>query len=160
MIGGIGKFLRELGESIATGPVGSRLMPGPLEIFKAEQVKKLQAFARDRGAINMARAYFEGRNITMTAAGDLAHTAENESLRKVRRFTAGAALGIAGADALGINPLNLTEAAKSAAMLGVHGTIGYGMMGMGSGVAKLAGTAYLGSTVLNTFRGGDNIGPM
>jgi len=45
------------------------------------------------------------------------------------------------------------------AFLAGHTAIGAGMISMG-GVPAVAGTAYLGATAINTFRRGNNIGPM
>ena len=152
------KFLQSLNK----GAVG-KFNPSPLSLFQNEQRGKLASFLSKNVAQDPASnfgAYFKGKNLVNAAdPKDIVWGAANESLAATRKVGWGAAAGIAGASAVGLDPLGITSGAKNVAALGMHGAVGMGLYGMG-GRSKLAGVAYLGMTAINTFRKGDNIGAM
>lgn len=156
------QFAQEFGTTFAEGKIGRTVMPGPIELFKKEQMKKLQSLVGERGVTEIAQEmgsnYFRGSNVK--SIGDsIEYTAENAGVGKLRKGIAGAAFGLAAANALGIEAFGATDQANNLAALGAHATIGSTMYSMG-GKAKMAGIGYLAATAINTFRDGDNMGPM
>lgn len=151
-------------KSFAEGPVGRTAMPGPLSLFQAEQRGKLRRFMSETPMLSngesrgMLNAYFAGANMRATDNG-ISFGADNARRGKIRRIGAGVGGGILAANALGINPFGVRDAAENLGWLGAHATVGHAMYGMGGG-ARLAGMAYMGAGAINTFRGGDNLGPM
>jgi len=138
------------------------LLPvNPLVLFKKEQASKLgKVFERGLGrfstnAPEMMKEYFAGKQY-----GSTADLGAELSRARTRKVTAGIGLGLVTANALGINPLGVTDAATNTAMLGVHSMIGSSMIKYGAGLSKGLGVGYLGLTALNTFRRGENAGPM
>jgi len=158
------KFGEEFGQSFERGTVGKNLMPGPLELFKKDQMQKLGAMMDKNGALDtieiMGKNYFAGSNIKSIGADAIEYDAPNAAKGTFRKAVAGTAFGLAAANALDINPFGITDQATNLGMLGVHATIGTTLMGMG-GKAKVAGIGYLGLTAYNTLLNpGDNAGPM
>jgi hypothetical protein len=160
----ISKFARGFGETLHGGAIGRTMMPGPLELFAKEQRGKLARFVKDKdligkeGAPGLIDSYFAGRNLTMRN-GDIGFTAADEVIGKGRRIAAWGAGGLLAANAFMPNAFGVTDAANNLAALGTHGVIGSTMYKMG-GAARIAGIGYLGATAVNTFRRGDNTGPM
>lgn len=156
------KTAYHFGSTLLDSRVGQTLSPGPIELFKKEQMKKLQSLVGERGVVEMAQEmgsnYFRGSNISM--AGDsIEYSAPNASRAAWRKGVAGAAFGLAAANTLDIGAFGATEQANNVAALGANTVIGTTMYGMG-GKARVAGIGYLAATAVNTFRGGDNMGPM
>lgn len=154
----IGKKLGEaFFESFHSSVVGRNMIPGPLELFTREQAGK---FARMIGddVQGSATNYLQGRNVSKAGDG-LEWGASNEKLAKARRYAAGGAAGLLAANAFGFDPLGVTSKANNLAQLGANASIGTSMYGSSNGKLKLAGTAYLAATAVNTFRDGDNLGP-
>lgn len=139
-------------------------MPGPLELFQAEQRGKLTKFLSDRPVIGTSAnpglldSYFAGRNLTMSG-GEIGMGGADARLAKIRRRGAYAAGGLMAANTLGLDPFGATSAANNLAMLGAHGAVGHSMWRMG-GKGRIAGIGYLAAAGVNTFRSGDNTGPM
>lgn len=156
------KYGQKFLQSLNKGYVGQTFNPSPLSLFQKDQRGKLANFVSEKVAKNPGdhlKSYFEGRNL-VGAGGDLAWgSATNQSVGLARKVGMGAAAGIAGASLLGIDPFGVTSAARAGASAAMHGTIGMGMYRMG-GASKIAGLGYLGLTAANTFRRGDNLGPM
>jgi len=132
----------------------------PLGLFTKEQGQKL-AHTSPSGFMTATRKYFGGEDLMSIVAGTdegLAITygfngIKREGAAAMRQVAGSIAGGYAAASVLGINPL------EGLATLAGHGAIGLGALGMG-GRTRLAGMAYLGATAVNTFRSGNNMGPM
>ena len=154
MSAGIGA---RMGKAIMRGPAKS-LMPGPIDLFRGEQFKKLTNFAKQKGFTGMVGEYFKGGWLGETGGG-VGFVNSTTELARARKLTAGIGGGLLAANAMGIDPIGATSAASALAMGGAHAVAGTTMMKMG-GKTKLAGMAYLGSAAINTFRGGNNLGPM
>lgn len=154
----LGKKLGEaFFESFQSSVVGKTLLPGPLDLFTKEQAGKFSRMAQEDG-MGTIRNYFEGRNLS-TAGDALQWGSADESLGKARTYAAGGAAGLLAANAFGFDPFGATSGVNNLAQLGANATIGTTMYGAKSGRLKLAGTAYLAATAINTFRDGDNLGP-
>jgi len=158
-----GGFARRFAQSFATGPVGSRMMPGPLELFQKQNQAKLASFVKGHivgtsSKPGMLDSYFGGRNITIED-GVVGYSEARHDLAKIRTRAGYILGGLAGANVMGLDPMGLTSATNNLARMAAHGAIGSSLYGMGGG-ARVAGMAYLGATALNTFRAGDNLGPM
>jgi len=152
------KFLKSLNK----GYIGKTFNPSPLSLFQQEQKGKLASFMADKVAKSPSdhfKNYFAGRSLVLDSAENVGWGAINEGLGSARKLGWGAAAGVAGASMMGIDPFGITSGAKGAASLGIQGSIGMGLYRMG-GMSKLAGIGYLGATAINTFRRGDNWGPM
>jgi hypothetical protein len=166
MRGSFAKLGAEFVGNLLDNKVGRALNPfaagvientNPISLFNRDQFGKL-------ANLNMAKIsstgknYFSGKQLTPTPDGLLWSNAD-AGRAKMRRIGGGITGGLLAANMLGANPLGATDAANNVAMLGAHGAIGYGMMKM-TGKARLAGIGYLAAAGINTFRRGDNIGPM
>ena len=147
-----------IGSALYKGP-GRNLMPGgPISLFHGEQLTKLTGFAKEKGFTNMVGEYFKGGWLGETA-GKVGYVSRDVGVARTRKIAGGVAGGLLAANAAGVDPFGATSAATSLAMGGAHLGIGATMMKMG-GRGKLAGMAYLGATAVNTFRRGNNLGPM
>lgn len=155
-------FGQDFLESLVKGPVGKHITPGPLELFEKEQRSKLLAFSQQTSAFDMLTNYFAGRNLTINKSDiGFETTSPNMDLRKkLRRGIVGTKLGIAGASVLGVNPFGATDQLNNLSWLATHTTIGVGLFGMKNPIGKVAGVGYLAATLANTFRPGDNLGPL
>ena len=160
----LAKFARRFGSALAEGPVGRTVMPGPLELFQAEQKGKLSRFLTKSPVMGSAEkpglidSYFSGRNM-VNGKEDFAFGEADAALAKRRTRGAYAIGGLLVANTLGIDPFGATSGVNNLAMLGAHATVGSSLYAMG-GKSRVAGMAYLGAAALNTFRSGDNAGPM
>lgn len=126
-----------------------KLFPvNPLSLFQADQIGKLANMSM-KDMHNAAGAYFRG-------AGPMG---DNVATGKLRQRVAIGAGSLMAANAVGVNPMGLTDKANNLAMLGVHMGLGYSAFKLG-GAGKLLGLGYMALTAGNTFRGGDNVGPM
>jgi len=156
----LASFGESFGKSFADTEVGR--VVSPLKLFEREQLNKLSKLMDQQGfssvASDMSKQYFAGRTVK-NIGSSIEYTAENAKLATARKVIAGSAAGLLAANALGINPGGITDKLNSAAALGTHYAVGRSLMGMG-GAARVAGIGYLGATAINTFRDGDNIGPM
>ena len=155
------KYGQKFLQSLNKGSLG-KLNPSPLSLFQQDQRGKLANFLSNKVAQSPKdhfKSYFQGRNLVEASDGLAWGGAADAGLATARKVGWGAAAGIAGASAVGIDPFGVTSGAKNVASLGMHGAVGMGLYGMG-GKSKLAGIAYLGMTAVNTFRKGDNIGAM
>ena len=141
----------QLGRAINPHPVGGGASNNPLNLFNKEQISKLGNMSLNEVGKNVA-FYMKG--------GDFGFGGTSSWYAKRRRAVFGGLAGLGVANALDINPLGLTDMANTLATLGAHGAMGYGIMGSGGRYSKAAGVGYLAATALNTFRGGDNVGPM
>lgn len=134
----------------------------PFEAYNREQFGKYARLVQKEGITGLGKDYFAGKTITSIEDSARYTEASSSNLANMalkRKMLYGAAFGLAAANSLDINPGGLTDKATSAAFLGAHYTIGRGLMGMG-GKGKIAGIGYLAATALNTFREGDQQGPM
>ena len=160
----LSKFAKGFGESLASGPVGRSFMPGPLELFQQEQRGKLTRFLGDKAVVGSSSSpglmdsYFSGRNMTMSK-GEIGFSETSERLAKHRKRGAMIGGGLLAANTLGLNPFGATSGANNLATLGMHATVGSTMYGMGGG-ARMAGMGYMAAGAFNTFRSGNNPGPM
>jgi hypothetical protein len=157
---GVGYGQRAL-EALAKGPARN-LVPGPIAMFRGEQLRKLGEFSKETGAMNMAKEYFKGGQLSImqgASKGEVAWSHHMEEFARTRRLAAIGGGGLLAANTLGIDPLGITSTATSVARVGMHGLIGATALKMG-GKTKLAGMAYLGLGAVNLFRSGDNLGPM
>jgi hypothetical protein len=155
-------FGQDFAQSLVKGPVGKYISPGPLELFEKEQRSKLLAFSRQTSAFDMLTNYFAGKNLSINKT-DIDFEASSPDMdirRRLRRGVVGTKLGIAGANVLGINPFGVTDQLNNLSWLATHATIGMGLFGMKNPIGKVAGIGYLGATLINTFRSGDNFGPL
>jgi len=156
------KFAQEFGATFSKGKVGQTIMPGPIELFKKEQMKKLQSMVEERSFTEVAQEigsnYFKGSNVE-SIKDTIEYTAANAKRGSYRKGIAGAAFGLAAFNTLGIEAFGATDQANNLASLGAHGVIGSTMYKMG-GKARMAGVGYLAATAVNTFRDGDNLGPL
>jgi len=134
----------------------------PLETHSKEQYNKLAKMMGQPGGGNtfadIGYNYFQGKNIKNIGDG-IQYTEPNMGLANKRKIIAGAAFGLAAANAMDFNPGGITDTATTTAAFGGHYFAGRTLMGMGGG-ARLAGIGYLGATAVNTLRSGDNLGPM
>lgn len=152
-------------EEFPKTPIGETV--SPLKLFQREQLGKLSRLMDTNGTGStlggMARQYFSGQTISRISDSAIEYAPmEAQAAMRIanrRKLIAGTAFGLAAANSLDINPGGITDKLTNASMLGVHYGIGRTLMGMG-GKTKLAGMAYLGTAALNTFRPGDNLGPM
>jgi hypothetical protein len=144
-------------ESFQKSVIGRNMMPGPLDLFRAEQRGKFARMIGDdtQGSV---KNYFEGRNVS-TAGDSLQWGDTNDKLAKTRKYAAGGAAGLLAANAFGFDPFGATSGANNLTQLGANTAIGTTMYGSGSKGLKLAGLGYLATTAVNTFRDGDNMGP-
>ena len=132
----------------------------PLVLFKkGQQVKLAKMFERGatgfrESASEGMRGYFGGKQY-----GGNAGLGTSARAATTRKWAAGIGGGLLAANYLGINPLGVTDAATDLASLAGHGILG-GAMIKGGGLSKGLGIGYLGLAGLNTFRAGDNRGPM
>lgn len=158
-------LLNRLGRAFTETHAGKALMPGPLEMFQEQQRGKLMRFLQNTpvsGADNapgLMDGFFGGRNIEFNSNGEIGLSEASDRLAKIRTRGAIAVGSLMAANTLGVNPMGLTSGLNNLAMLGVHATIGSTLYRAG-GVGKVAGLAYMGAAAINTFRGGDNAGPM
>jgi len=134
----------------------------PLDAHNMEQYRKLGQLIGSKESnvafSDIAYNYFQGRNIKNVGQA-IEYTDPNRALSRNRKMLYGTAFGLAAANALDINPGGVTDKATSLGMLGGHYYAGKTLMAMG-GKAKIAGLGYLGAAAINTFREGDNLGPM
>ena len=153
-------FGEDFGKSFAETEVGR--VVSPLKLFEKEQFNKLAKLMDEQGTTNvlgdMSKQYFAGRTVEGVDSV-VRYTPVNEGLARSRKVLAGAGAGLLAANALGINPGGVTDKLNDLSMLGAHYTIGRSLMGMG-GLKRVAGIGYLGATAINTFRNGENTGPM
>ena len=156
MPAGVGYGSREL-EAIAKGPAG-KLLPGPISMFKGEQLKKLTGFVKSEGYGSSMGKYLGGQSVKVEG-GALKWGGANDAARMHRRTAFGVGGGLLAAQTLGIDPLGITSAGSSLYKAGGHVAIGSTMMKVG-GKTKLAGMAYLGVGAANLFQSGDQLGPM
>ena len=103
--------------------------------------------------------YFQGRNLSPSSDA-LKWGSADEALGRTRTIAAGGAAGLLAANAFNFDPFGMTSGVNNLAQLGANATIGTTMYGAESKRLKLAGLGYLAATAVNTFRGGDNLGPM
>lgn len=155
---GIFEKTARFGERFAQELAGTGLgrVINPFEGYNKEQFGKLARMAGDTSLTNIGKNYFTGRQISTIGESGIKYTEASARLASQRKLLYGGVLGLAAANALDINPGGLTDKVNNVAALGAHYTIGKGLMG----VNKLAGIGYLGMTAINTFRPGDQIGPM
>jgi hypothetical protein len=142
----LNRFASALGDT----HVGRMLAAGPLDAFQNEQSKKL---LREQGW-GAAKNYMSGMNFNGSS-----WSAIDPGRGRARKTAAGLAGGLLAASALGVNPLGLASAASSLTALGANVTAGHTLYNMGGGF-RAAGVGYLGLTAFNTFRGGNQPGPM
>jgi hypothetical protein len=159
----LAQFAGRFADAALSTKVGRALNPlpfSPLQLFNREQGHKLMEMSGKDIGKNFS-GYFRGQNMKHTNSGLAFMPGDGDARRQTtRRLAAGLTGGLLGANALGINPMGATSAATSLAWLGAHGAIGTTLMNTGYAHSKIAGLGYLGATAVNTFRGGDNMGPM
>lgn len=158
----LGKKLGEaFYESLQRSAAGKYLNPAhsPIDLFNKEQRTKLMHMLGENTG-GSVKSYMQGSNIEKAADGSMSWGAADEKLAKARKYTAGAAAGLLTANALGFDPFGATSGVNSLVGLGANIGIGATMYGSAHGGLKTAGLAYLAGTAVNTFRPGDNIGPM
>lgn len=149
----VSSFLdNSVGRALNPMPVGSGGVQNPLNLFNKEQASKL-AKTSPSGFMQGAKNYFGGDSLMATPGGYAWRGARNSEAASLRQIAGAIAGGYAALSALDMNPLS------GVARLAGHGAIGMGLLGMGGG-ASVAGMGYLAAAGVNTFRGGNNMGPM
>jgi len=156
MPAGVGYGQRAL-EALAKGPA-QRLLPGPISMFKGEQLKKLTGFVKSEGYGTSMGKYLGGQSVKVEG-GALKWTMADNAAKMHRRTTFGVGGGLLAAQTLGVDPLGATSAGSTLFRAGGHAAIGSTMMKMG-GKTKLAGIGYLGVGAVNLFSSGNQLGPM
>jgi len=155
-------FGARLAGALGRGPV-KKLLPGPISLFRGEQLTKLTGFTKEQGVSSMIGSYFKGQSLQKGTMGWGVSSARGASsaseLASARKTAFGIGGGLLAANTLGIDPFGTVSAGSAVARGGMHVAIGSTMMKMG-GKTKLAGMAYLGVGAANLFRSGNNLGPM
>jgi len=153
---GVGYGQRIL-EALAKGPA-QNLLPGPISLFKGEQLRKLTGFVKSEGVGSSLANYMKGQSVKVEG-GALGWGLARDTARMHRRTVFGVGGGLLAAQTLGVDPLGATSAGSTLFMAGGHAAVGSTMMKVG-GKTKLAGMAYLGVGAVNLFSSGNQLGPM
>jgi hypothetical protein len=149
----------KVGRALNPMPIRSGGPENPLNLFNKDQLLKLANMSPAQ-MLGGAQSYFRGRTLRHGSEGLGFAGSINRGKAKVRRVAAGVGGGLLAANLLDIDPFGATGAANTLARLGAHGAAGLGITKMNMPHARLAGTAYMGFTAVNTLRGGNNLGPM
>lgn len=120
----------------------------PLSLFQGDQLTKLAKLSGEDIGKGFS-AYWHGEG----ALG------ADPRVARIRQRSIMAAGSLIGANALNINPFGLTDKVNNMVAFGAHMGLGYAAFKLG-GAGKLLGLGYMAMAGANTFRPGDQIGPM